>query len=171
MYIGNHFRKRRVPVAGLQKRISFLPARRGASRKTISRVCFSSFRFFGRNFDVRSSMPARSFIRSLNTCEHFAARALPAATFSRDTGNFFTSHANWIPFWFYRWFDPNVTARDGLSRISRFSQDNSRSLQKISPKAWSRISSVQKIVFEENASKGNRTRNVEDICIYKKKGS
>lgn len=85
MYIGNHFRKRRVPVAGLQKRISFLSARRGATRETISRVCSSSFRFFGRNFDVRIfDAGTFSFIRSLNTCERFAARALPAATFSRD---------------------------------------------------------------------------------------
>ena len=43
MYIGNHFWKRRVPVAGLQKRISFLLARREASRKTISRVVPRAF--------------------------------------------------------------------------------------------------------------------------------
>ena len=43
MYIGNHFWKRRVPVAGLQKRISFLLARRDASRKTISRVVPRAF--------------------------------------------------------------------------------------------------------------------------------
>lgn len=43
MYIGNYFQKRRVPVAGLQKRISFLPAWHGASRETILRVVPRAF--------------------------------------------------------------------------------------------------------------------------------
>lgn len=115
MYIGNHFRKcAECPSPAYKKRISFSPARLRCLSRNHFASRFPSFRFFSGNFDVRSSMPARSSIRSLNTCESFSPPARSPRRHSHATGNSFTSRES-NPIRFYRRLDPNVTARDSHS--------------------------------------------------------
>lgn len=114
-------------------------------------------------------MPARSFHSFVEYLRAFRrSRALRGDIFMRQKT--FSLHANWIPFDFIvgltrTW--PHVIAfRESVG----FSQDNLESLQTSRRKRGAGFLRSKKMVFEENAGRRvTETRNVKDICIYKKK--
>lgn len=160
MYIGNYFRKHKVPVAGLQKRISFLPARGAVFLAKLFRELFLELSFLWQKFRCKI-FDAGTFVEYLRAFRR--SRALRGDIFMRQET--FSLYANRIPFDFIvglprTW--PHVIA----FRFLKITQGRCKYLaESVEPDFFG-----PKDGFGgKRGSKGNWTRNVEDICIYKTK--